>query len=230
MRAVLIPAKRKSKRIPHKNLQKLGDMSLVERCIAKMVRCRNVDQIIVDTDSDEVRDICDRYMVDDSRLKLKERSTELLGDDVGTPQLCVHLLESDESIKYLGVMHSTAPFLQSSTIDQCIETFIAGENQYDSLFTVETLRDYLWKDRPLNFNVDCRTSTDNVDIYHKLTGGFFMSTREYILRAKTFIGKNPVIYPVKVLESLDINYPDELDLARLINEALVARGDEQLGM
>ncbi len=230
MRTVLIPAKKKSKRIPSKNLQMLGEVSLIERCVMKVMKCKNIDRIVVDTDSEDIIAMCQRHAASDSRVEGRQRSTELLGDDVGTPQLCVHLLEHEPTIEFLGIMHSTAPFLKASTIDKCIETFVSGRNEYDSLFTVEALHDYLWKDRPLNFNVDCRTSTDNVDLYYKLTGGFFMSTRGHILETKSFIGKNPIIYPVAVLESLDINYPDELELARMIEEGLAARGKSELGM
>ncbi|GJL81758.1 MAG: hypothetical protein DHS20C01_13920 [marine bacterium B5-7] len=230
MRTVIIPAKKKSKRIPHKNLQLLGDMTLIERCIVKMLLCKNIDRIVVDTDSDEILNLCESHSMRDSRLVARSRSVELLGDDVGTPQLCVSLLEHHADITFLGIMHSTAPFLKAGTIDKCMETFVSAKDEYDSLFTVEPLNDYLWKDKPLNFNVDCRTSTDNVELYYKLTGGFFVSTRQFILDNKTFIGKNPLIYPVPVLESLDINYPDELELARLIQEGMTAHGKTEMGM
>jgi CMP-N-acetylneuraminic acid synthetase len=222
--AVLIPAKGKSKRIPKKNLQKLGEQTLVERCVEKMLRCRNVDRIVLDTDSREIMDLCAGFAARDDRLVIQERSTELLGDNVGTPEICANLLGRDPAIEHLGVMHVTAPFLRSETIDKCIEVFETGRDTYDSLFTVEVLHDYLWKDKPLNFNVDCRTSTDQVDTYYKLTGGFFISSRGYILEHKTFIGRNPVLFPVPVLETLDINYPNELELARLIHAGMKATG------
>jgi CMP-N-acetylneuraminic acid synthetase len=225
--AVLIPAKGKSKRIPRKNLQKLGDQSLVERCVQKMLRCKNADKIILDTDSSEVVDICGRYIEEDPRFVIQERSTELLGDNVGTPEICANVLSRDPEIDILGIMHVTAPYLRSETIDKCIEVFTTGRDTYDSLFTVEVLHDYLWKDRPLNFNVDCRTSTDQVDIYYKLTGGFFISSRRYIIENRSFIGHNPVLYPIPVLEALDINYPNELELARIIHAGMKAMGAER---
>jgi len=218
--AVLIPAKAKSRRIPNKNLQQVGDTSLVERCVKKVVDCRNVDRIVLDTDSDRIKELCTALDDGSGRLEIRERETELLGDDVGTPQICKKLLEDEPDIDMLGIMHSTAPFLQKSTLEKCIDLFLASANEYDSLFTVEPLHDYLWKDKPLNFNVDCRTGTDQVDLYYKLTGGFFISSREYIVRNEAFIGRNPVLYPVSVLESLDINQPNELELARVIEAGL----------
>lgn len=220
--AILVPAKSKSRRIPKKNLQKLGDHTLVEHCLQKLLRCDNIDKIILDSDVDEVLDLGRPYATDDNRLVLQKRSTELLGDDVGTPQLCEHILLQDEAIEFLGIMHVTAPFLSERNIKKCVDVFVTCKDVYDSLFTVEVLHDYIWKDKPLNFNVDCRTGTDEVDIFYKLTGGFFMSTRKYILENKSFIGRNPILYPVPVLEALDINYPNELELARIIHKGMSA--------
>ncbi len=225
--AVLIPAKGKSKRIPQKNLQKIGDETLAERCVRKMLECKNIDRLILDTDSDEIIELVDGYRQQDERLVIRERSTELIGDDVGTPELCVNLLNQEPNIDYLGVMHVTAPYLSSASIDKCVEVFVTCNAAYDSLFTVEVLHDYIWKDQPLNFNVDCRTSTDQVDVYYKLTGGFFIAPRKYILEHKTFIGRNPILYPVSVLEGLDINYPNELELARVIHAGLDALGHDE---
>jgi len=218
--AVLVPAKSKSRRIPKKNLQKLGEHTLVEHCLEKLLVCDNLDRIILDSDVQEILDLCEKYAKQDERVVLQKRSTELLGDDVGTPQLCEHVLMQDQSITHLGIMHVTAPFLSPKNIKKCVDVFVTCQDVYDSLFTVEVLHDYLWKDKPLNFNVDCRTGTDEVDIYYKLTGGFFMSTRKYILEKKSFIGKNPILYPVPVLEALDINYPNELELARIIHKGM----------
>jgi CMP-N-acetylneuraminic acid synthetase len=225
--AILIPAKGKSKRIPRKNLQKIGDQTLVERCVEKVLRCSNVDKIYLDTDTQEIVDLCDKYRAQDSRFIVKERNTDLLGDNVGTPEICQSLLRDDESIEYLGIMHVTAPFLKTESIDKCVDMFVTSEEVYDSLFTVEVLRDYIWKDKPLNFNVDCRTSTDSVDVYYKLTGGFFISTRKYILEHKTFIGRSPILFQVPVLEALDINYPNELELARIIHAGLETLKSDQ---
>lgn len=218
--AVLIPAKGKSKRIPRKNLQKIGDKTLVELCVSKMLSCKNVDEIVLDTDSGEITALCSRYREMDPRFTIRERSTDLLGDNVGTPEICQNFLQEHAEVSDLGIMHVTAPFLKSETLDKCIDMFLTSKPNYDSLFTVEVLRDYLWKDAPLNFNVDCRTSTDSVDVYYKLTGGFFISSRDYILKNKTFIGRSPILYPVAVLEALDINYPDELALAQIIDAGL----------
>lgn len=225
--AVLIPAKGKSKRIPHKNIQKIGQSTLVERCVAKMLKCKNVDRIVLDTDSDTIRELCSGYGDNDPRFTIRERNTDLLGDNVGTPEICQNYLMENSDIDDLGIMHVTAPFLKQETIDKCVDMFVTSKPNYDSLFTVEVLRDYLWKDEPLNFNVDCRTSTDSVDVYYKLTGGFFISSRDYILKNKTFIGRSPILYPVAVMEALDINYPDELELAQIIDAGIHALGEKK---
>lgn len=220
--AVLIPAKEKSRRIPRKNLQTLGANTLVERCVEKVLGCGNVDRVILDTDSNEIEELCRPHDHGRDKLEIRHRDTALLGDDVGTPQICVKLLEDEPDIRMLGIMHSTAPFLQQESLEKCVDLFRTSDGEYDSLFTVEPLHDYLWRDRPLNFNVDCRTGTDQVDPYYKLTGGFFISSREYILKNRAFIGRNPLLFPVSVLESLDINYPNELALARVIDAGMKA--------
>lgn len=219
-KAIMIPAKGKSKRIPNKNLQLINGESLVERCIKNIIKCKNVDLIILDTESDEISEICKKYMQKDKRLVLQNRDTDLIGDNIATPEIMTRILKKYEKIDYMGIMHVTAPFLNNEKIDQCIDMFISSTKEYDSAFTVEPLHDYLWKNEPVNFNVDCKTSTDNVELYYKLTGGFFISSKEYILENKTFIGKNPLLFPVSGLEGIDINYLEDLKLSRIIDAGI----------
>lgn len=223
--AIYIPAKGTSKRISKKNTQILyGNTTLIEHCVDQMVRCECANMIVVDTDSEEIAALCDKYS-EHPKFSIISRPVHLRGDDVGTPELVTDFLSKHIDIELLGVMHVTAPFLSHAVVDRCISTYSTNIKSYDCCFTVQALHDYLWKNGPLNFNVDCRTSTDSVDLFYRLTGGFFISTRQHIIENGSFIGNEPLLFPLSSMESIDVNYQSDLDLARLIMSAKVRFND-----
>lgn len=112
--------------------------------------------------------------------------------------------------------HATAPFITVETMKQCIEAVKSGE--YDSAFCAIKLQDYLWKnDEPLNFDAMNIPRTQDLDPIYQETSGVYVFTKEVFDVYRRRIGMKPFIKEVSFKEAVDIDHPEDFELA----EALV---------
>lgn len=112
--------------------------------------------------------------------------------------------------------HATAPFITVETMKQCIEAVKSGE--YDSAFCAIKLQDYLWQDgEALNFDASNLPRTQDLKPIYKETSGVYVFTKEVYEKYRCRIGKKPFIKEVSFKEAVDIDNPEDFDLA----EALV---------
>ena len=112
--------------------------------------------------------------------------------------------------------HATAPYITVETMRQCIEAVKSGS--YDSAFCAVKLQDYLWQDgEPLNFDASNLPRTQDLKPIYQETSGVYAFTKDVFLKYHRRIGKKPFIKEVSFKESVDIDNPEDFDLA----EALV---------
>ena len=113
--------------------------------------------------------------------------------------------------------HATAPFITVETMKQCIEAVKDGE--YDSAFCAIKLQDYLWQDgEPLNFDASNLPRTQDLMPIYQETSGVYVFAKEVYEKYKRRIGKKPFIKEVSFKEAVDIDNPEDFDLA----EAMVS--------
>lgn len=116
--------------------------------------------------------------------------------------------------------HATAPFITVETMRQCIEAVKSGA--YDSAFCALKLQDYLWQDgEPLNFDASNLPRTQDLKPIYQETSGVYVFTKAVYLKYRRRIGKNPFIKEVSFKEAVDIDNPEDFELAEaLVNLSL----------
>ena len=111
--------------------------------------------------------------------------------------------------------HATAPFITVDTMKQCIGAVRSGE--YDSAFCAVKLQDYLWQDgEPLNFDATNLPRTQDLKPIYQETSGVYVFTKEVFETYKRRIGVKPFIKEVAFKEAIDIDNPEDFDLAELL--------------
>ena len=111
--------------------------------------------------------------------------------------------------------HATAPFITVETMKQCIEAVKSGE--YDSAFCAVKLQDYLWKNgEPLNFDATNVPRTQDLDSIYQETSGVYVFTKEVFDKYRRRIGMKPFIKEVSFKEAIDIDNPEDFDLAQAL--------------
>jgi len=223
----LIPARGGSKRIPGKNLSKIGNETLLSLAIKSASESSHIDFINVSTDSQKIAKEAESKGVPVKSL----RPASLSGDSAATLDVMIHEVKQFESDhEYLPecivLLEPTAPFRTSSLIDSAIEKFIKSDA--DSLVSVNKIRHIYHPEELLKTNesgflvpyLDDRTF-DSRKLRDEQDDLFIQNGLVYITRTSVLLDKRS-IYGSKVLKFetpgklfADIDEPEDLELARL---------------
>ena len=111
--------------------------------------------------------------------------------------------------------HATAPFVSLETMKQCVGAVVSGE--YDSAFCAVKIQDYLWqKGEPLNFDATNVPRSQDLEPIYRETSGVYVFSKECYLKNRRRIGVNPFVKEVSFKEAVDINNPEDFELAKAL--------------
>jgi len=137
----IIPARSKSKGIPHKNIKLLNNKPLlaysIEQAKESIYYKNNKMRIVLTTDSQEYANIGISYGAEVPILRPDEISGDL-STDFEFIEHMVNYLETTENYKPNIVLQlrPTQPLRKIKDIDTCLDLFIENYENYDSLRTV----------------------------------------------------------------------------------------------
>jgi CMP-N-acetylneuraminic acid synthetase len=95
---------------------------------------------------------------------------------------------------------------------ECIEAVKTGK--YDSAFVVSKIQDFLWMNgKPLNFDPANVPRSQDLDSIYRETSGLYVFTRESYMYGHARMGKHPYMKEVSFKEAVDINNPEDFELA-----------------
>jgi CMP-N,N'-diacetyllegionaminic acid synthase len=120
---ILIPARKGSKRIPNKNLKILGDKPLIQWTFDIAKQINPGEEILVSTDSDEIR----KLAIAQGILCPWLRPDELATDFATSVEVAIHSIEWYENnikqIKGVLLLQPTSPFRNIDDLKKGIEIF-----------------------------------------------------------------------------------------------------------
>lgn len=119
----LIPARGGSKRLPGKNLKKLGGLPLIAWTIRAALESRVFVDVLVSTDDPEIAEVSKSY----GALVLSLRPSRLATDEASSIDVAIHALNQYEdahfSVDGLMLLQPTSPFRSSNTINDAANKF-----------------------------------------------------------------------------------------------------------
>ena len=203
-----MPIKLKNERCPGKNTRLLGEKPLLQYELDSLKETKLCDEINVYCSDEAIVP----YLPDS--VNFMKRSKELdLPTSNFTQIFSSFIAEKDADIYVYA--HATAPFVTIETMKQCIEAVKSGK--YDSAFCAKRLQDYLWMDgKPLNFDAANVPRTQDLKPIFQETSGIYVFTKEVFMNYKRRIGVNPFIKEVSFREAVDIDNPEDFDLAEIM--------------
>lgn len=205
----IMPIKLHNERCPGKNLRLLGDKPLLQHELNNLKFTGLCDSINVYCSDETVIPFLPVGINFVKRPKYLDLPTS------NFTQIFDSFLETVDADIYVYA-HATAPFITVETMQQCIDAVKSGG--YDSAFCAVKLQDYLWQDgEPLNFDASNLPRTQDLKPIYQETSGVYVFTKEVYQKYKRRIGKKPFIKEVSFKEAVDIDNPEDFELA----EALV---------
>jgi len=205
--AALVPMRHHSQRVPGKNYRPLAGKPLFHHILETLLDVPEIDQVLVDTDSEPVMEGVRRFF---PRVKLIQRPEPLRADDVPMNDILLHDTAQAAADFYLQT-HSTNPLLKAKTISRGIQYFIEKYPAYDSLFSVTRLQTRLYfKDgQAINHDPQELIQTQDLPPVYEENSCMYLFTRENLVRKSHRIGDKPLLFEIAAAEAWDID--EELD-------------------
>ena len=204
----IMPIKLNNERLPGKNTMDLGGKPLLQHELLALRETGMAEEIYVYC-SDEA--VCPYLPEGVTFLK---RPAELDLPTSNFTQIFTAFSDSVPADIYVYA-HATAPFITVETMKECIAAVLSGE--YDSAFCATKIQDFLWQDgEPLNFDAANVPRSQDIKPIYRETSGVYVFTKEVFERTHRRIGMKPYIKEVTFKEAVDINNPEDFDLARAL--------------
>ncbi|MCM1157451.1 MAG: acylneuraminate cytidylyltransferase family protein [Bacteroidales bacterium] len=210
MRVVaVVPMKLNNRRLPQKNTKPFTNgKPLCWYILSTLLKIEEIEDVYVYCSNPDIQDFLPEG------VKYLKRSVRLDQDSTKMNEV-LKCFAKDVSADVYVMTHTTAPFIRETSIAKGLNAVASG--QYDSSFAAKKLQDFLWKDgNPFNYELDNIPRTQDLPILYEETSGFYIYRSNVITELNRRIGNNPFIVEVGEIESVDIDEPEDFDIADAI--------------
>lgn len=216
--AAFVPVKLNNERAPGKNTKRFDDgMPLITHFLKTLVQVPEIDELYVFCSKEEIKD----YIVPGVRFLKRPES---LDTKEATPQDIISTFMSMVDADVYMVCHCTSPFVKAERFSECIHKVC--EEGYDSAFTGEKIQRLMWHDgQPLNFDAANVPRTQDLPVYYNEVSAAYVFKKETFETLHRRIGLNPYICEVSGVECVDIDYPEDFEIANAIYMNILKKED-----
>ena len=218
-----LPAKGTSERIESKNMKLLNGKPLFLYTLEKLVSCEFIDEVYLDSESDEILNYAD-YL----NYKSLKRDIALANNKTDGHQMFMNEVRQVDADIYIQIL-CTSPFISKDTIKRGINILIEHK-EYDSVVLMKKEKQYLWSNnQPLYDKYHIPNSKDLPDTLIE-SMGLYIVRKEIALRTNMRYGDNVYILTADAIETVDVNYPDEFELADYIMKGIKEKESQQFAL
>ena len=214
--AAFVPMRHSSERVEGKNYRAFAGRPLFHHIVAALVACAEIDEIVIDTDSEHIAAEATACF---PQVRVLMRPDEIRGGEVPMNTVLLHDVAQVPADLYVQT-HSTNPLLRSESISAAIRSFLAQRSRYDSLFTVTPLRSRLYTadGKPINHDPAVLVRTQDLTPVMEENSCLYIFSGEVLRARGNRIGERPLMYALHPEEAWDID--EEVDWT--VAEALYA--------
>ena len=217
----LVPMKGHSERVPGKNLRDFNGQPLLAAILSTLADCARVCEILVNTDDEQIASAA-RSVSD--IVTIVKRPKQLCGDLVSMNRIIEHDLTRC-STEHILQTHATNPLLGAASISRAVDRYfeLISADQADSLFSVTRLQTRLyWTDgAPINHDPEVLVRTqDLAPVFEENSCLYLFSRESFHASGRRRIGHQPAMYETPALESLDIDYESDFQIALAVSGIL----------
>jgi CMP-N-acetylneuraminic acid synthetase len=210
----LIPMRHHSQRVPGKNYRDLAGKPLYQHIIETLLAVPEINEIVVDTDSDPVMSGLREHF---PQVKIINRPERLRADNVPMNEILMCDTEQFPADFYLQT-HSTNPLLRPETISKAIKLLLTNYPKNDSLFSVTRwqTRLYFQDGRAINHNPNELIQTQDLPPVYEENSCMYIFTRGNLVKKHHRIGDTPLMFEIPRLEAVDIDEEPDFQIADIL--------------
>ena len=204
-----VPAKGSSERIENKNAKLLDGRPLVVHTLDKLLKCRHVDEVYLDTESDEIAALAKHLPV-----KVMKRNRFLASNGTDGHALFMNEVRHVDADIYVQAL-CTAPFVRPETVDTAID-ILTREARYDSVALVRKEKQYLWTEGKPAYGYGRIPNSVELPPTIIEAMSLYVVRRETALSTNRRFGHRVHLLETSPVESIDVNTPGDFELAEYI--------------
>jgi CMP-N-acetylneuraminic acid synthetase len=219
--AAIVPMRHKSERILGKNYREFAGKPLFFHITQNLLNCKNINEVIIDTDSDVIIDLCQKHF---PKVTILKRPKHLTDGEIAMNDVLLNVIDQVNADFYLQT-HSTNPLLSSKTIDDGIEKFLSVYPMYDSLFSVTQKNVRYWDilARPINHNENILLRTQDLPPIFEENSCIYLFTKEILINKHNRVGSRPYLYNIPEIEAQDIDIELNFKVAEFLFKELSSK-------
>ena len=216
-KSCLIPARGGSKGIPRKNLQLVGNRTLVSRAVVSALQSGVFEGVFVSTDDKEIAREAEAH-----GAHVLWRPEHLGLDATSTEDVIVHHLETELSNKvdHLCVIQCTSPFIAPAHLRSAMD--LLAETPVTSVFSATPDHSFRWEETPegtwvpQGHSKSFRPRRQDLPPVVVESGAFYMFDVVSFLTEKTRFCGESAAFSVGRIESLEIDDVEDLEMANAL--------------
>lgn len=217
----LLPMKAHSARVPHKNFKMLHGKPLFRWILDTLLSLPQVSQVVINTDARKA--LLENGLAESERVQICDRKPELCGDSVSMNRILADDVARVPADVYL-MTHTTNPLLSCNTLQRALQQFDQAwrNGTADSLFSVNRwqTRFYRRDGSPVNHDPQNLIPTQDLEPWYEENSNLYLFTRESFASTQARIGQRPLLFETPKLESVDIDEPEDWQLAEALAQYL----------
>lgn len=204
-----LPVKGSSERIENKNIKLLDGKPLFLHTLEKLMECDFIDEVYLDSESELIFDIASVTGVQKLIRDPKFATNKTDGHELFYNE--ARQIQGDIYIQILA----TSPFIDKNTIKKAIQV-LKENTEYDSVVLVKKEKQYKWNDGKPSYNLE--KIPNSIDLPDTIveTMGLYVTRAQVALDLKRRIGSKPYLLEAQPIEAIDVNFPEDFDLANHI--------------
>ena len=198
-----------SQRVKNKNFRPFADTNLLELKLKILLKVKNLDEIIVNSDSDIMLEIANKYNV-----KTQKRDEFFASSNATNSDFHKHIAEVTNS-DFIFLAPVCSPFIGVKRHQEAINNFMMSE--VDSLTSCELVKGHLWLDgKPINYSLDNVPNSQDLPEIKKLNYGISIIKRQTMIERKGLVGLKPEFVVLNEIESTDIDEMETFNIAEIL--------------
>ena len=194
----VVPVRAGSQRVKDKNIKPFAGSTLLELKLNTLKSIKTIDNIIVNSDSDYMLEIAEKYGVN-----IHKRDSYYASSKCDNSQYFQHIAEVTQS-DYIMYSPVTAPLVSKETYFACINKFMSSD--ITNLVTVSDVKHQMWLNgKPLNYDPKNAPNSQDLPDIVSINYGICILSKTDMIENRNIVTENPYFHKLDEIESMDID-------------------------
>jgi len=210
----LLPMKENSERVKGKNFREFCGKPLFRWVLDTLLAVGEIDKVIINTDARHRLE--ENGLFESDRVVIRDRRPEICGDSVSMNSVLADDIANVDADLYL-MTHTTNPLLNAGTVRNALLYFkrCRDKRGADSLFTVNRIQTRFYREdgSAVNHDPENLVRTQDLEPWFEENSNLYIFTRESFAGTNSRIGRSPAMFESTAIEAIDIDTPEDWDIA-----------------